>query len=69
MCTAANMVDSPSMATESCKMQIHKVQKCYLTGKTKDDKNPTENEIITKTDFMRKDCCAKESIDQKCQIG
>lgn len=66
MCTAANMVDSLSMATESCKMQIHKVQKCYLTGKTKDEKNPTENEIITKTDFMRKDCCAKESIDQKC---
>lgn len=67
MCTAKNMVDSLSMATESCKMQIHKVQRCYLTGKVRDESNPKETDIISRTDFLRIDCCAKESIDADCK--
>ena len=55
------------MATESCKMQIHKVQRCYLSAKTIDEMNPKESDIISRTDFLRIDCCAKESIDAECK--
>ena len=67
MCTAKNMVDSLSMATESCKMQIHKVQRCYLTAKSRDESNPKEADIVSRTDFLRIDCCSKESIDADCK--
>ena len=48
MCKAKNLVDSLTMSTESCKAQMHKLQRCYLTGKDLDQFNP-EEAVIVKT--------------------
>ena len=45
---------------------MHKLQRCYLTGKDVDDFNPEEYGIVEKTNFLRIDCCSKESLDSQC---
>ena len=53
MCKAKNLVDSLTMSTESCKAQMHKLQRCYLTGKDLDQFNPEEAVIVERTNFLR----------------
>merc|ERR1711990_826944 len=56
------------MSTESCKAQMHKLQRCYLTGKDLDQFNPEEAVIVERTNFLRIDCCSKESLDAECNV-
>ena len=66
MCKANNLVDALTMSTESCKQQMHKLQRCYLTGKDLDEFNPEETSVVENTNFLRVDCCSKESLDNEC---
>ena len=45
---------------------MHKLQRCYLTGKDVDEFNPEEAGVLERTNFLRVDCCSKESLDAEC---
>ena len=64
MCGAKNLVEALSSALENCKLEIYKLQRCFMTEKSpmfKPTSETHETDIMTQTDEVRSACCSQDS--------
>lgn len=69
MCSARNLEDALSSALENCKLEMYKLQWCFMTERSsKIDKFTAADEesVMAKNDDARTMCCEKDSVNGEC---
>ena len=68
MCSARNLEDALSSALENCKLEMYKLQWCYMTQRSEHIKiEPAEESVLAASvDEKRIECCSKDSVPSEC---
>ena len=68
MCSARNLEDALSSALENCKLEMYKLQWCYMTQRSEHVKiEPAEESVLAASvDEKRIECCSKDSVPSEC---
>ena len=68
MCSARNLEDALSSALENCKLEMYKLQWCYMTQRSEHIKIETAEESVlaASVDEKRIECCSKDSVPSEC---